>query len=511
MKTNIFLEKIEKSILQISECEELEDKSIFSIYAENTVEMMIRFIWLKENNNEVSSENSILKKSQYHLLKESYKRGYLRTDIYIMMDIIRKYRNYAANYKNDKDDYHEVCMPIIKNIIDWFYSDYLEIKNKSYKKYYSYETQEEETSKNDLNVSKSNKSTENALKGLVINEKQENYNVSYHKNSDDYSEIVKKLDELRQDSAREKTMRKINDLIDIVKNMEDKLDDIGIKMEKMDLNILKILDIVNKISDEVKNIKKSAYDTEEKIVIINKTLDKLQIDNEEIDTYISIVKRWLNVDWQELDDNSKNYLPSAEFLFGELSKFPEPGIDLSPFIMQYCRALENEMLKKVFRAYISDLITQRINVDTQFNWDLYSKDEKGFNRRTQIFAKKVRKYTKINNPDDWFFEFGTMLFIMKLLNENRIVSESPILIDLRKFIRKYFEDNIMDFNFLNSLEEIKDNYRNKSAHSNIISIEVAKVGRNEIRDAINIFFECYKDNTSQEKNRKESEISIHIQ
>jgi hypothetical protein len=440
----MFLKKIEESIIQTAASTQIEDTSIFALNAGRTVEMIIRFMLAKGDNSVESPETEGIKMMYpKQLLDKSYKSGYLRTDIYMMMNTIRTYRNYAAHMLDGKDDYYEVCMPMLINILEWFYIDYLGLKDEFY-----------------------------YLKN------------KFYKENSEYL--------IREESNKYETgiMSKISYLVEISNNMNDKLSAMGLKVDAIDSNVLKILDIVREINDQVQSIKASALDIEEKILLINNKLDELPFDKKEIDSYISIVKRWLNFDWEKLDAYSKNYLPSAEFLFGELSKLP--GIDLSPFIMQYCRALENEMLKKIFRAYITNLKSRNISIHSQFNWDLYSRDENGFNRSTQKFAKKIRNYVRSNNADEWFFEFGTMLFIMNLLNDNSIATSSPILIDFRAFIQNYFEDNIMDLNFLNDLDKIKDNYRNKSAHSDVINLEDAKVGRNEIRDAINNFLECYK-------------------
>ena len=69
------------------------------------------------------------------------------------------------------------------------------------------------------------------------------------------------------------------------------------------------------------------------------------------DSYIEVVCSWLS-GWDRLDKASQSYSQASSCL--KIS----PGLtgeDYSPFIIQYCRALENELLTKLFAAYTDDL------------------------------------------------------------------------------------------------------------------------------------------------------------
>ncbi|KAA9023546.1 hypothetical protein [Niallia endozanthoxylica] len=441
MESIKLLEQIDDCIERTASITKTNGEYILALSAGQIIELISIFMLTKEEH--LQDPLSLNRISPKKILDECFNKGYLRTDIYMMMNTIRIYRNYAAHKIDGKDDYYHVCMPMLINILQWFYRDYLgdtaqfvNVKERFYKETNTY----------------------------LVKESVAQYEV-------------------------ENVYTKLEQVMNVCNSMFKKLTDLGIKVENIDSKVTNILSLVQEINNKIHSIKISALDTEEKMLLINDKLDGLLSENIEIDTYISIVKRWLSFDWDQLDSYSKSYLPTAEFLFGELSKLPD--VDLSPFILQYCRTLENEMLKKVFRAYVFNIKKRKIIINREFNWDLFSKNEKGYNQDTQKFAKMLRKYINNTNSDEWFFEFGTMLFIMNLLNKN-IAKESPLLIDFKSFIQNYFEENITDLNFLNALEEIKDKYRNRSAHSDIIKIEEAKLGRDEIREAINTFLELYK-------------------
>ena len=237
-----------------------------------------------------------------------------------------------------------------------------------------------------------------------------------------------------------------------------------------------------------------SIEIEEKLILFNQLMDKqiriLQDDHkDQIDIYVEIVKRWLGFDWDRLDENSKSFLPIAEYLFTELSQFPDQ--DFSPFIHQYCRTLENEMLNKIFRAYLQSLIDREIDILKDFSWDFGKKESgKPNDEKTLRLAKEIEGYLSIDRSR-WFFELGRMEKCLRYLT-GKTVNKSPLLQDLRAFIFEYFERHIIAIDFLNELNRITVDYRNSAAHTGIVLLEEAKNGRQEIRDIIKQVLRYYK-------------------
>jgi len=268
---------------------------------------------------------------------------------------------------------------------------------------------------------------------------------------------------------------------------------------KMDHEAIKettaeILSVVKNLHKAFGSVKSMPIDVEEKLILFNQELDQkisnLQAENQDqLDRYAGIVQRWLSFDWDRLDALSKLFLPSAEYLFTQLARFPDT--DWSPFIIQYCRALENEMLKKIFRAYLQSLIDREIDIEKDFSWDFGKKQSgKPNNENTLKLAKYIRGCLS-RKRNTWFFELGTMETNMRYLT-GKTVKSSPLLQDLRDFIFNYFEKNVIEVDFLNELKRITTQYRNRAAHTEIITIEEAEKGKHEIRNIIIQFLEYYK-------------------
>lgn len=188
-----------------------------------------------------------------------------------------------------------------------------------------------------------------------------------------------------------------------------------------------------------------------------------------VDSYIPLVCSWL-VGWEKLDKASQFFLPQAELLFDNIAKTNSQ--DYSPFIIQYCRALENELLIKLFRSYAGDLYGRR-------------QDFHGFlvkdaaNNKTGKFAKSLQK--RDNN-----YTLGDMNFIMGLMKENgKTLQESELLQDFRSFTIHYFSERIVDKSYLEQIEAINKDFRCKAAHPYILDAEVAERCRQQVRSCLN--------------------------
>ena len=178
--------------------------------------------------------------------------------------------------------------------------------------------------------------------------------------------------------------------------------------------------------------------------------------------------------WELLDSASQKFLPLAEYLFDKLSEMPEP--DYSPFVLQYCRSLENEILKKLFESYHEELISNEIDLITLTKDDLKDK-------ATELFAKKV----KSNKLD---YTIGNMHWIMELIKEGGgHLKESKLLQSFHEFVLRYFEKRILEAEFLKDVKDITNDFRNKAAHPSILSIDIAKGCQELLRRCLNQFLE----------------------
>lgn len=194
-----------------------------------------------------------------------------------------------------------------------------------------------------------------------------------------------------------------------------------------------------------------------------------------IDSYIDVVCSWLTGGWERLDIASQLFLPQAELLFENIEQTNSQ--DYSPFIIQYCRALENELLTKLFTAYTDNLYSRPQNIDEFLAKDIAENNKKETNTSRFIKSLQGRKCT---------YTLGDMNFIMQLLEVNGgTLKKSPLLQDFRAFTIRYFTESIVDKRYLDQIKRINEDFRCKAAHPYVLDIEVAKQCRSQVRACLN--------------------------
>jgi len=250
---------------------------------------------------------------------------------------------------------------------------------------------------------------------------------------------------------------------------------------KMDNKIDAVLLTLKDLNIQLNIIKNNHRDTEEKLdkinSLIDKNLKKIATNySDDIDTYKVQIKRWL-ADWELLHSLTLIFLTSAELIYDHLPN--NNDTDYSPFIIQYCRALENEILKKLFENYHVYIIENAVDRKQLVSFDK-------LNEKTKIFADCVEK-------DKRDYTLGSMSFIMNCLKEGgKTLNGSPLLQNFRCFTLEYFEARVLQKEFLTSVTDITANYRNKSAHPYVLSVEMADECQKIIKKLLIDFLSNYK-------------------
>lgn len=197
-------------------------------------------------------------------------------------------------------------------------------------------------------------------------------------------------------------------------------------------------------------------------------------------SYIGVVCSWLT-GWEQLDKASQSFLPQAELLFENIAR--TNGEDYSPFIIQYCRALENELLTKLFASYTDDLYSRHQDVNEFLVKDINDK-------KTGRFAKAVQKRESA-------YTLGDMNFIMGLMKEGgQTLGSSALLKDFRSYAVRYFSERIVDKTYLDQIDRINKDFRCKAAHPNVLDSEVARHCRDQVRTCLNELILNYKGGAS---------------
>ena len=291
-------------------------------------------------------------------------------------------------------------------------------------------------------------------------------------------DALEQLNEYKnQIQALEKEKENFTSLKAFIDNRFNKVES---QLEVVNKKLDDLLSLLKELKTDFEQIQKLPREDEEKLFKLCQKIDaKLDTvynkEHQTIEGYIEEIKRWLDL-WEMLDLQSQKFLPIAEFIFDELSKLQDA--DYAPFVVQYCRTLENEILKKLFEAYHSIGLAD-INRDDLVKVDLV-------NQKTGKFAQMVKR-NKVT------YTLGDMNFIMALLKQGgNTLNESPLLQHFRAFTISYFDEKIVEADFLKDVNKLTNDFRNKAAHPYSISIDLAKECQSLLRKSLNVFLESLK-------------------
>jgi len=301
---------------------------------------------------------------------------------------------------------------------------------------------------------------------LVIKDKYEKLKKVYKDPKDSSRQI---LERMRQDHS---------EVMSTMGRIENKVDDIKSILTELVSDFHSIKELPREIDERINRLNQS----------LDAKLDELISDQKQLDFYILEIKKWFDF-YDLLESKSKKYLPEAEYIFDHISKLENP--DYSPFILQYCRALENELLKKIFRAYVQSLIDRDVEIAKEFEWDLGKKESGKFNsENTFKLVKHLQRCLK-KSEEEWFFELGSMEVNLRYLT-GKTAEKSPLLIDLKNFVLDRFEQEILNIEYLDEIKTIIRDYRNQSAHPNLIDTEKAIKFHKEMKECLIGLMENYK-------------------
>ncbi len=262
----------------------------------------------------------------------------------------------------------------------------------------------------------------------------------------------------------------------LIEFLEDRFRKIENQLNKISSKVDDVLAALNELQSSLKEIKELPREEEDKLRRIYRAIDEklgnLSEKERDIAFYQEEVKQWFDY-WEQLDEASKQFLPSAEYLFDSIHKVGAE--DYSPFIIQYCRALENELLKKLFESYHEDLFKDHTQEDIK---EMIAEDLRNSDSKANIFAKFVQR-------DNRKYTLGQMKWIIALTkDDSSTLKLSKLVSNFRTFILKYYNEQLLEKKYINLIEKISEDYRNKSAHPYIMTLDSAMECQILIRESL---------------------------
>jgi type III restriction enzyme len=231
-------------------------------------------------------------------------------------------------------------------------------------------------------------------------------------------------------------------------------------------------DILSVIGEASQNSSEEFVDQQELQDKIYSMLDGLSLTDKSV--FDNRVRK-LVPEAKYLEKQSFDYLVHAEFINDTLVKRMVP--DFSPYVLQMSRAVESELLNKIFIPFTNYIRSVHANIEVKYAYDFNIRESEQF----------VRMLSRNQTP----YTLGTMHFILRKTKEASILN-SLLLSDFKDYIEENFNDKIFDDQLLNHIYELIKKFRNKSAHVDNISKDQSLRCRYLVKEILNQFITLTK-------------------
>lgn len=268
-------------------------------------------------------------------------------------------------------------------------------------------------------------------------------------------EIMRIVKQMFPDAhTSDKLTEKVNQLISGQEQLRFSLEKVHIQMSSLD--------------SRVQEVKESNSEADEVIRGIYTILDRhnRQIS---IKDFEPVTRQWLE-DWQRLEADSFQFLVSGDHLFDALQK--SSAQDYGPFVLQYCRAIENELAEKLFTSFNKHVGKQ------------YSKDGLMSLLEDDLRNDKTKRLAKMVQNNQTEYTLGTMQFALNLIKseEGKTLQSSPLLQELRAYVDRKVKPQFYEKSNINALRQLTQDFRNKAAHTEPLRVETAQEAKSFIQD-----------------------------
>ncbi len=235
--------------------------------------------------------------------------------------------------------------------------------------------------------------------------------------------------------------------------------------------------------NEFNSIQDANIELEEKIRNLNELIDKKMEETSFLDMEDSLITCSIIYKgfWNKLDKYSQKYLAMANYLY-KLLAYNGESKDISPSVLEYGRAVENELIKKIYSSYIGNLSEHASEI---------------------VDDRKLYKSIKnaVNNHKDrasFYIPARDMVRYLSYVSNSK--NDSPYILALKVHLENQHidVDSISDNSFTSIADELFDKYRNAAAHSGTtLSSSDAEACREKTKKVLKKYMSAVGDSTTK--------------
>ena len=252
--------------------------------------------------------------------------------------------------------------------------------------------------------------------------------------------------------------------IEILKRKNEKLEE-ELKKEKQEKIYYK-----KKLFDKISYLRESSSDEELKIKLLdNFFLDYIVLSPKAESTLENYNNKWCD-NWNVLESESKKFIRESENLYKHILE------DYTPYVQGFAKALENEILNKLFYNFLKYFEKNKINID-------YKITDKANSGTIKIF----RTFLKRGNLDS-FLSLDKMRFIISAIFSK---TNDDLLLEFRPVYLNYFNEMRDIFSHAGDVNKLKE-IRNLGAHVKPIEKKMANYFYKIFKSTFNEIINNYK-------------------
>ena len=243
------------------------------------------------------------------------------------------------------------------------------------------------------------------------------------------------------------------------------------------LGISELSQVVRRVTDVKKELKD--VEEEERAKIFQERIDQelrflkkeflAEIDYE---NYEKGLRKIFGKSWDSLDQESRQFLITAEILLDVFRGVKDEKVDYAPVIVEYAKSLEQELVGKIFVKFKTHLRDKNLISSEELfksDWEslkLSPRNLKSFKKTCEIFESYLKDQLPMTLGAAWY-----------ILHESSqdFSSRCNLFFEFKNFVRDLkLADYVFSKGFIKGLQEFIEKYRNKAAHLDAMTMDQSK-------------------------------------
>ena len=254
----------------------------------------------------------------------------------------------------------------------------------------------------------------------------------------------------------------------LIKELADEGDETAaLLLEEFNACGASLVNYVLECSSEIGKLNTQKEETKEELQKLNAKLEALEksVPKADFEHYSKVAEKKYSKYWNIMEEKSKTFIATAMYVFNLMKAYSG---DFSPVVLEFSKALEEELKEKIFFKFITEQSKKPLRLD------------KG------RIIEAIRTY---KNDKIYFIEYSMML---KTFRKPRFVDNSYwVLLHQTLQAKGWRMDILTNPAFIDDGVNFVETFRNRAAHANTFTQQEAVVCSEKTKELTYTFLSAY--------------------